>query len=87
MTTRVETVSQCDRCGQVHRRDGAFGSSVPETWSKLTIQYAGASPGMGRRVDKELCLNCSTDTETALGPLDASGASVERVPDDISSRQ
>jgi len=71
MATQVYTESVCDRCGVVHRREGAGGNVPPVGWAVLQLGYraegAGWSGG-GRAVKTTLCPDCARVVERAALP-------------------
>lgn len=72
MSTRVETITTCDRCDKIEKRDGSERDFPPFRWAELTLQRRapGAGwPGAGRRICKTLCPDCAAAVEAfALQP-------------------
>ena len=73
MSTNVVTISNCDRCGLRHEREGAEGYVPPVEWASVKLHYrwpgAGWSGG-GRRVDAELCPSCARAVEALMQKAD-----------------
>lgn len=66
MTVRVETVTTCDRCDRVEKRDGAEGDTPPIRWASFRLSYRAPGSGWsggGRAVDRTLCPDCAALVE------------------------
>lgn len=66
MSTRTETISTCDRCDRVERRDGAEGDFPPIRWAWFQLSYRAPGNGWaggGRMVDKVICPDCAALVE------------------------